>query len=155
MDILTEIDKTDDIAAVMEMAVDKKLLIAMDRAFPNYNKRVLISSILLKNFKEFYEVDDETFESAKVVSGYLLTGAIPTSDYNTFFGLFNKWRVTDITKLKTEITTARASVLEVRENDPKDEADEQWNTGIDGSIQLMDKRIAQLDDFSISPPQSS
>ena len=119
MDILTEIDKTDDIAAVMEMAVDKKLLIAMELAFPNYNKRVLISSILLKNFKEFYEVDDETFESAKVVSGYLITGAIPTSDYNTFFGLFNKWRVTDITKLKTEITTARASVLEVRENDPK------------------------------------
>lgn len=155
MDIITEIDKTDDIAAVMEMAVDKKLLIAMEMAFPSYNKRVLISSILLKNFKEFYEVDDETFESAKVVSGYLLTGAIPTSDYNTFFGLFSKWRVTDITKLKTEITTARASVLEVRENDPKDEADEQWNTGIDGSIQLMDKRIAQLDDFSISPPQSS
>jgi len=154
MDILTDIAESEDITAVMEMVVDKELLSCMDTLFPGYNKRVLISSILLKNFKEFYEVDDETFESATTVSGYLLTGKIPTDEYNRFFHLFNKWRMEDITKLKNEITTARGSVLDVRENDPRDEADEQWNTGIDGSIQLMDKRLGQLDQFSKSPPSS-
>ena len=151
MDILLDIDKAQDLAAVMEMVVDKRLLLEMGTMFPGYNKRVMISSILLKNFREFYEIDDGTFASAQIVARDLLAHRM-SDEYDTFFGLFNKWRMEDILKLKTEIETARVAVLDVRENDPKDEADEQWNTGIDGSVELMDKRLGQLDDFSRSPP---
>lgn len=151
MDILLDIDKSRDMEAVMEMVVDKRLLSEMTTVFPGCNKRVLVSSILLKNFREFYEIDDDTFASAQVVARDLLAHRM-SDEYDTFFRLFNKWRMEDITKLKKEIETAKVAVLDVRENDPRDEADEQWNTGIDGSVELMDKRLGQLDDFSHSPP---
>ena len=63
--------------------------------------------------------------------------------------------ISDINSMKEEIETARVAVMDVRENDPKDEVDEQWNTCIDNSVKLMEKRIDQLNTLSKSPPGSS
>lgn len=154
MDILREIDKEEDLTKVMEMVVDKKMLTELRILFPGCNVRILVTSVIIKNFRSWYNVDDETFEYACKVAEQLIDKRV-TDDYEKFFFLFNKWRMSDINSMKEEIETARVAVTDTRENDPKDEADEQWNTGIDNSIKLMEKRIDQLNTLSKSPPSSS
>jgi len=71
------------------------------------------------------------------------------SPSHSFFSTFSRWKEDDSEKLQMEISGG-ITMLEDLKVETQDEADEQWNEGIDTSIEVMRRCKAQLESYS--PP---
>ena len=123
--------------------------------YPRYNVKVLLSAILLKNFSEYFIIQqsDEIFKKCDLVCKHLLAGNRMglSQVYPSFIRDFNRWRADDISCMKKEIESAHEAITNMK-IDPIDEADEQWNKGIDINSRLMENTVKLLDIYGSSPP---
>ena len=126
----------------------------IDEIFPEFNTKVLLSSFMLINFKEVYQLGDEIVESSNIICTSMLNLDFKslTDEYKNFHDLFTDWRKHDITLLKVSIEDQKTALAETATS-PKDEADEMWNTCVSNSLDKMDTHIITLDEYSKTPPK--
>ena len=122
--------------------------------FEEYNSRVLVSSFMLYKFRDIYNIDDDLFNISKIISEAMVTLDFMTisQNYKKYFDKFTAWRENDINEMKVEIQNQIESCQETATT-PKDEADHIWNECIGKSVELMSKKIEQLNELSITPPK--
>jgi hypothetical protein len=135
---------------------DKEGINGVKSLYPGYNTKVLLSAILIKNFSGYFIIrkSDEIFKKCELICKHMLDGnSMGLSQvYPTFFIEFKKWRDEDIKGMKQEIESAHGAINDMRV-DPKDEADEQWNKGIDINSNIMENTKKLLDIYGSSPPR--
>ena len=135
---------------------DKDIIAQATAFFPHYNVRVLLTSFMLKNFRIVFDISDELFELSKLISGAVVTlnYDVLNKEYTRFFTLFSEWRNTDIENLKSTIQVHKDIYTSLLDEEVKDEADEQWHEGVSNSIDIMNKHMDVLDEYSKTPPQN-
>lgn len=122
--------------------------------FEEYNSRVLVSSFMLYKFRDIYNIDDDLFNISKIISEAMvnLDFMAISQNYKKYFDKFTAWRENDINEMKVEIQNQIESCQETA-TPPKDEADRTWNECIGESVELMSKKIEQLNELSRTPPK--
>lgn len=123
------------------------------------NPKVLLSSFLIKNFGEDYfglTADDPLYRSAtKVASSLRFGGVVVQSEYIDFFDAFTDWRVNDIREMRHEISSATDNLNQMMVDEPRDDAEEQWNQGVAVNLRIMNTTESLLKKYGESPPSGS
>jgi len=157
MEFLRELqdEKDYDIMSVKLTQGDK--ISRVREIFPKYNTRVLLSAFMVHNFQEVLDIPDNLFEKSEEIINILLGINNPPkleNVYPEYFKIFNEWRNDDINKMRNDIQIHKIiynSMLD--ETPPRTEADRQWHQGISQSIELFDKHMDKLDNYSKTPPK--
>lgn len=155
MDFLSKVNSEADYDIMTQMMTNKSELETIHTLFPEYNVKVLMTSFMIKNFSEIFNVEPELLQSATNISEYLinLQHEKLSKEYPVYFNKFTEWRKNDIDDLKSQIELKRDVYQEVIEKDPQNSADEEWNEGVAKSIRDMETRLDDLDKYSKTPPK--
>lgn len=155
MDYLVKLDQEEDYDSMCKLMVTPDGMEEVSLVFPGYNVKVLISAFMVKNFPDVY-TDEELQSSAKSITRCMLeiNHEEISKIYQKYFKCFSEWRKNDIEVLKVSLELQKATFHDMIENDPADEADEQWNDGIQINMQTLDTHIDKLDVYSKTPPKS-
>ena len=157
-DYLIQLNDEQDYERMMNLMLIKEEIEIINSFFVGLNSKVLLSSFLIKNFYDYFLLDksDKLVESSTTISNYLLQKDLKKvrEEYRTFYELFIKWRNEDINGMKSEISSAKSQLETMVMEDPKDDADEQWNKGVEISVKIMDNTVEMLNKYGSSPPIS-
>ena len=156
MDFLAELNEEKDYDKMCSRMVEKTNIGCVSLLFPGYNAKVLLTAFMVKNFPDVY-ADEELIGQAGGLCGALLSiDHLEVSKiYQKYFETFLEWRQKDILNLKMSIEVQKETLRSVAETEPADEADEQWNEGIEMNIQTLDKHLEKLDNYSKTPPKAT
>ena len=157
-DYLIQLNNEQDYETMMDLMLIKEEIETVNSFFVGLNSKILLSSFLIKNFHDYYLLDnsDKLVKSSTTISNYLLQKDLKKvkEEYKTFYELFIKWRNEDINGMKSEIISAKSQLKTMVMEDPEDEADEQWNKGVEISVKIMDNTVEMLNKYGSSPPIS-
>ena len=123
--------------------------------YPNFNTKILLSSFLIKNFKDYFMINeyDEVYRDAKIIVESILSHQqLQQQEYDKFFNSFSTWRNEDIKGMRQEINSAQANLQNMLMDDPQDDADEQWNQGLQINMNIMKTTDSLLKKYGESPP---
>ena len=156
MELLLTLNDEEDYDNMCTKLRDKEVIVQATTFFPHYNVRVLLTAFMLKNFRIVFDISDELFELSKLISDAVVTlnYDILNKEYTRFFALFSEWRHGDIEKMKSTIQVHKDIYTSLLDEEVKDEADEQWHEGVSNSIDIMNKHIDVLDEYSKTPPKN-
>lgn len=139
----------------------KKMLLDVEKSFQldDLNTRVLLSSFLFKNFREYYLLNenDELYQLSLVITKNLLEKNYEKvfKTYEKYFEKFSEWRRNDIEMMKSEILGARRILSDMKvEGENLDDAEKQWNQGLAMNMNKMKTTENLLDIYGKSPPSS-
>ena len=139
----------------------KKILMDVEKSFQlgDLNTRVLLSSFLFKNFREYYLLNenDELYQLSLVITEKLIEKKYKKvfETYERYFEKFSEWRKNDIEMMKSEILGARQTLSDMKvEGENLDDAENQWNLGLVMNINNMKTAENLLDIYGKSPPTS-
>ena len=150
MDDLRALQSETSHSAIM----DKMRLIDVSELFPEYNTKVLVASFMLYKFNSLHNIDEELYEISKKISDAMVNLDFKQISelYPRYFDKFMQWRDDDIQTMKQDIQN-QIQACEDTATSPRDEADETWNRCVSESIDIMNKKIDQLDVMSRTPPR--
>ena len=149
METIHEETKFDILTTLLQ---DKDVISHVHSKYPQYNPRVLLSSVVLYRFPTELHVHTTLSELAIMIwTSIFQNQDIPSQLYDEYFTEFNRWRTLDINHLKHEIESGKA-LLDSMKTEEGDEADKQWNDGINLNIEVMEDCEDKLDILSQSPP---
>ena len=139
----------------------KKILMDVEKSFQlgDLNTRVLLSSFLFKNFREYYLLNenDELYQLSLVITEKLIEKKYKKvfETYERYFEKFSEWRKNDIEMMKSEILGARQTLSDMKvEGENLDDAENQWNQGLVMNLNNMKTAENLLDIYGKSPPTS-
>lgn len=139
------------------MLVNTNLIDYIKRNYVSHNPRVLLSSLLLRRFHKELDIPDghPIIEVASKMAKALVDNNTETVDqeYTVFFELFNTWRSGDIKLMKDQIKNTRERLHDTLVDDIKDDADQQWNEGVNTSVSRLKWYENKLDEYGKSPPK--
>ena len=154
---MDRLDSQTDYAEAMKIVTEPDLISSTRDRFEGMNPKILLTAFLIKNFPQEMDIpgDHALTDLAKGVVKAILEEDMDTlgTVYPRFFEDFNKWRLHDIHLLKSQITHMSTELDAARAPDVKDEADKQWNDGINMSQKVLSTAVDQLDRFATSPPK--
>lgn len=114
------------------------------------NTRVLLSSFLFKNFGSAYLLNenDDLFRAAAGIADRLVAedfGAV-ADRYDAYYEHFSEWRRRDIALMQSEILGARRRLVDMKVGGggPSDDAERQWDAGLDLNLYTMDTCVSLL-----------
>ena len=155
-DYLKQLNEEQCYEKTMKLMLNKEEVDNVKSIFIGLNIKVLLSSFLIKNFYDYFLLDNNSnlVKSSRTISDYLLKKDLQKvgEEYRTFYELFIKWRNEDIDGMKTEIMSAKSHLGTMITTEPKDDADKQWNKGVEISVKIMDNTVKMLNKYSSSPP---
>ena len=155
-DYLTRLDLERDYDEMMKLMLNNDEVENVKSFFVGLNSKVLLSSFLIKNFHDYFLLDknNNLVISSTTISNSMLEKNLQKvgEEYKTFYELFIQWRNEDIDGMKTEIDAAKSQLETMVTEEPKDDADEQWNKGVEISVKIMDNTVRMLDKYGSSPP---
>ena len=155
---LTKLNLERDYEEMMKLLLNKEGVENVKTFFTELNVKVLLSSFLIKNFFEYYLLNehDDLVKHSKKMCGFILIKDIEKvhENYKVFYESFVKWRDFDIRSMKQEIEGAREQLEGIlTENEPEDDAEEQWNEGVKINMKIMNNTIKMLDIYGKTPPK--
>ena len=155
MDFLADLNGEKDYDTMCKKLMEAPNVGCVSLLFPGYNAKVLLTAFMVKNFPDVY-ADQELLAQADTLCKALLSiDHMEVSQiYHKYFETFSEWRKKDILNLKISLEVQKETLRSVAEPEPSDEADEQWNEGIEMNIQTLDKHIEKLDNYSKTPPKA-
>jgi hypothetical protein len=155
-DYLIKLNLERDYDSMMRLMLIKENVEEIKNFFEGLNTKVLLSSFLIKNFYDYFLLDknDNLVKSSINISQHLLEKNLEKvgEEYRNFYTLFVNWRNEDIDGMKSEINSAKTQLETMVTEEPQDDADEQWNTGVKISMEIMDNTVKMLDTYGKSPP---
>ena len=153
MDFLVELSQEKDYDIMCEKLMSRENVGCVSLLFPSYNVKILLTAFMIKNFPDVYP-DKELQECAETVCQALtnLDHLNMSKIYAKYFEIFTKWRQNDIKNLKTSIELQKETLNTMKEEDPSDEADQQWNDGISQNVETLEKHLKKLENYAQSPP---
>ena len=155
---LTKLNLERDYEEMMKLLLNKEEVENVKTFFTELNVKVLLSSFLIKNFFEYYLLDehDDLVKHSKKMCEFILIKDIEKvhENYKVFYESFVNWRDFDIRSMKQEIQSAREQLEGIlTENEPEDDAEEQWNEGVKINMKIMNNTIKMLDVYGKTPPK--
>ena len=157
-DYLTKLNIERDYDEMMKLMLMKDEVEHIKNYFEGLNSKVILSSFLIKNFHDYFllDINNNLVISSITISNYMLQKDLKKvgEEYKNFYELFIKWRQEDIDGMKTEINAAKTQLGTMVTEEPKDDADEQWNKGVEISVKIMDNTVKMLNKYGASPPIS-
>lgn len=139
------------------MLVNTNLIDYVKRKYVSHNPRVLLSSLLLRRFHKELDIPDghPIIDVASKMAKALVDNNTETvnQEYTVFFELFNAWRSGDIKLMKDQIKHTRERLHDTLVDDIKDDADQQWNEGVNTSVSRLKWYENKLDEYGKSPPK--
>ena len=155
-DYLTRLDLERDYDEMMKLMLNNDEVENVKSFFVGLNSKVILSSFLIKNFYDYFLLDknNNLVISSTTISKLILEKNLQKvgEEYKTFYELFIQWRNEDIDGMKTEINAAKSQLETMITEEPKDDADEQWNKGVEISVKIMNNTVRMLDKYGSSPP---
>ena len=155
-DYLTKLNIERDYDEMLKLLLNKEEVENVKNFFGGLNTKVLLSSFLIKNFHDYFLLDknNNLVKSSKTISGFILDKNLENvgEEYRNFYTLFVNWREEDIDGMKTEIRSAQSNLETMVMDDPVDDADEQWNKGVEMSVKIMNNTVKMLERYGTSPP---
>lgn len=120
--------------------------------YPSLNERVLLTCFTINLLNEG---NSELQQSSRRLADSLVNDMYEEviKEYSTFFELFTIWRKEDIQGLKSEISSAQTSLSTMLVEEETDDAEKQWNEGIQINMKIMDNTVSLLDKYGKSPPK--
>jgi hypothetical protein len=153
MEFLDELNVEQDYDKMCSLLVSANNTSSITTLYPEYNAKVLLTAFMIKNFPDVYADENLLKQAGEICKALLKVDHFTLSQiYHEYFQTFLDWRNNDICNLKTSIELQKETLRSVAEPEPSDEADEQWNEGIEMNIQTLDKHIEKLDTYSKTPP---
>ena len=154
MECIRSLYSENDYDVLTVKLVDKKCVSVIQSLFPGYNPKMLLSSFILVKFHADFGVCEPLLTYARVVMDSLVNNNSHDLDgiYEKYKNEFNIWKSNDINQLKNMITETRNSYSKMLEEEIRDEADQAWYDGVKGSIDMMNKKLHSLDEYSKNPP---
>lgn len=143
-----------DIDETFKKIQNKELKDYIKSKYPNCNEKILLSSIIIKNFYVLYNLHENNslVYNAKQIALNLINNCDSMIGYDKYYQEFCNWRQTDITTIQNTILSTVKELRNTSFDNPNSEADVQWNNGVESSINIMNKYIEDLDKLSKSPP---
>ena len=147
-----------DYDEMTKLLLDKDGVNNVQHYFKDINVKVLLSSFLIRNFHDYFLLNDndELTKLSRKICNFILAKDIEgvKNNYNDFHGCFVQWRDHDIRGMKQEIEHAK-NQLEgmLTEEEPVDDAEVQWNQGVNINMKIMDNTIKMLDIYGKTPPK--
>ncbi len=155
-DYLTRLDLERDYDEMMKLMLNNDEVENVKSFFVGLNSKVILSSFLIKNFHNYFllDINNNLVISSTTISKLILEKNLQKvgEEYKTFYELFIQWRNEDIDGMKTEINAAKSQLETMITEEPKDDADEQWNKGVEISVKIMNNTVRMLDKYGSSPP---
>jgi hypothetical protein len=155
-DYLTRLDIERDYDEMMKLMLNNDEVENVKSFFVGLNSKVILSSFLIKNFYDYFLLDknNNLVISSTTISKLILEKNLQKvgEEYKTFYELFIQWRNEDIDGMKTEINAAKSQLETMITEEPKDDADEQWNKGVEINVKIMNNTVRMLDKYGSSPP---
>jgi len=158
MDVyIRELDlEQSDYENMIRLLTDKENFDRVKTAFGEHlNTKVLMSSFLIKNFNEYFGIvrTDHLYQTASSVASSLrFGGVVVNEEYTAFFDAFTEWRSIDIREMRREIVEATENLHQMVVDEPRDDAEEQWNQGVAINVRIMDTTDSLLKKYGESPP---
>jgi len=153
MEFLAEVNVECDYDKMCTLLVSAHHIGCVSLLFPGYNAKVLLTAFMIKNFPDVYADEILLGMAGEVCSALLGVDHMKLSKiYYEYFMTFSDWRKNDIIKMKTAIELQKETLTSVKDPDPSNEADEQWNEGIAINIKTLNIHIGKLDTYSMTPP---
>lgn len=155
---LTQLNLERDYEEMMKHLLNKEKKSQVENYFTDLNIKVLLSSFLIRNFYEYFLLteQDDLVKNSKKICEHIMNKDLENTqiNYKCFYDSFVKWRDFDIRCMKTEIQDAKSNLENMlTENDPEDDAEEQWNEGVKINMKVMDNTIKMLDIYGKTPPK--
>ena len=153
---LSKLDLERDYDTMLQLMIQMDNVKCVSYFFTGLNTKVLLSSFLIKNFHDYFLLDEnnEFLKMAKTISQSILQKDLEKvgQSYKKFHELFIEWREEDINGMKNEISSAKENLENMVLTETRDDADEQWNEGLAINMKLMDNTVEMLNKYGASPP---
>ena len=153
---LSKLDLERDYDTMLQLMIQMDNVKCVSYFFTGLNTKVLLSSFLIKNFHDYFLLDEnnEFLKMAKTISESILQKDLEKvgQSYKKFHELFIEWREEDINGMKDEISSAKVNLENMVLTETRDDADEQWNEGLAINMKLMDNTVEMLNKYGASPP---
>ena len=153
---LSKLDLERDYDTMLQLMIQMDNVKCVSYFFTGLNTKVLLSSFLIKNFHDYFLLDEnnEFLKMAKTISESILQKDLEKvgQSYKKFHELFIEWREEDINGMKNEISSAKENLENMVLTETRDDADEQWNEGLAINMKLMDNTVEMLNKYGASPP---
>jgi hypothetical protein len=155
---LIQLNLERDYDEMVKLLLNKERISLIKEYFTDINIKVLLSSFLIKNFYEYFLLtdNDELTKLSKKLCNFVMTKNREgvNNIYNDFHASFVHWRDHDIRGMKHEIEGAKNQLESMlTEEEPADDAEVQWNQGVNINIKIMDNTIKLLDIYGKTPPK--
>ena len=151
-----ELEKTDYVNMIKLLTHKEKFDTVKDTFGDRVNTKVLLSSFLIRNFgKNYFGIDESQplYQTASHVALSLrFGGVIVEEEYTAFFDAFKEWRAIDIREMRREIAEATENLRQMVVDEPRDDAEEQWNQGVTINLKVMNTTDNLLIKYGESPP---
>jgi hypothetical protein len=144
-----------DYNEMINLLTDQEGFKTVKEQYPNFNTKILLSSFLIKNFRDYFMINeyDEVYRDAKAIVDTVINHQqVQQQDFDNFFNSFSAWRDEDIRGMRQEINSAQANLQNMLMDDPQDDADEQWNQGLQINMNIMKTTDSLLKKYGESPP---
>ena len=139
---MEDLIKCDDFEAFTKLIMHKDIVQLVNERHPRCNPRDLLSSGLICKFPDIvHATPDVIVHSERVFSK--ITHNEPVEPSDEYFSTFRKWKTEDAQKIQAEITEG-VQMLQGLVVDAKDEADDEWNKGVEKSIQHISQCSSAL-----------
>ena len=143
MDFLRSLDTESDFGTMCKMLMTSSNVCGLHEMFEGYDPKVLLSSFMIKNFSDMFP--DPMVHKAQSVSEIILENKLKSfeKDLKDFEKVFEVWKKKDLENLKDSITLKMFQMESLKVHE-MDEADKQWNDGVDLSIKTMGEALDSL-----------
>ena len=155
---LTQLNLERDYEEMLKHLLNKEKITRIENYFTGLNIKVLLSSFLIKNFHEYFllTAQDNLVKNSKKICEHIMNKDLENTqiNYKDFYDSFVNWRDFDIRCMKAEIQNAKSNLENIlTENEPEDDAEEQWNEGVKINMKIMDNTVKMLDIYGKTPPK--
>ena len=149
MEFLRQLDAQEEFNAMCAMLQTSSNVAGLYEMFEGHNPKVLLSSFMIKNFCDMFPT--HLVQEARVVTKIIFENKIKSSQKNLkhFEKVFSEWKFQDLENLKNSITLKKFQMESLAVHE-MDEADRQWNEGVELSIKTMGESLKLLDSFASS-----
>lgn len=147
MEFLRTLDSQHDFGAMCALLRTSSNVSGLYEMFEGHNPKVLLSSFMVKNFRDMFP--DYLVQEAEVITSILLKNEIRKFEkcFEKFEKIFCEWKFQDLENLKNTITLKKFQ-MESLSVDVRDEADQQWNDGVELSVKTLGDSLKLLDSFT-------
>ena len=157
-DYLIKLNLERDYDEMMGLLLNKEGIEHLNLYFTGLNIKVLLSAFLIRNFHDYFLLteDDELTQYSKQICEFIMNkDREKVGDmYKDFYESFVQWRDHDIRGMKQEIEGAKTQLEDMlTEEEPVDDAEVQWNKGVNINMKIMDNTIKLLDIYGKTPPK--